>query len=80
MAIIKGKPKRQSGYKLTQDLLSKIDVTVESGEFPNKTAVVEAALREFFTKKELDIRIQDQVKTYLESEEGKKLIRDAISG
>ncbi len=71
---IKGQPKRQSGYKLTQSILNKIDNAVKSGEFPNNTAVVEAALREFFDHKEMDQRIR----AFLESEEGKELVRKVL--
>jgi len=74
MAIIGGKPKRQTGYKLTQGILDQIDNAVKSGEFPNNTSVVEAALREFFFRRTVD----QQIRAFLESDEGKRLIRRAF--
>lgn len=74
MAEIKGKPKVPIGFKILPDLLDKINELIKSGKFPSQASVIETALTEYFYQK----NIKEQIKAFLESDEGKELIKKAI--
>ena len=75
MAEIKGTPKVPIGFKILPDLLIKINDLIKSGRFPSQASVIEAALTEYFYRNELT----DQIKKFLESDEGKDLIKKIMN-
>jgi len=74
MPVIPGKSKKQIGYRIPPDIERKFDELIESGLFQSQTDIITAALREFFIREWVDERI----KQFLISKEGKELIRKII--
>lgn len=74
MPRIKGQPKKQINYKIPHDLEMMVSEAVQSNEFSSQGDLLTAALREYFSEK----NINKHIRTYLTSDEGKELIRQII--
>lgn len=78
MATIRGKPKKQIGYKIPTDLQKKIDAVIAQGEFSNQADIITASLRSFFDKREFETMVENKVIEFLQSEKGIQLKRESV--
>jgi Arc/MetJ-type ribon-helix-helix transcriptional regulator len=78
MPNVSGKPKKQISYKVPLDLRGKIDSLIVAEEFSSLSDVVTAALRSFFNEKAFEERMDERIRKYLSSDEGKELIRSVL--
>lgn len=76
MAAIRGKPKKQIGYKIPTDLQNKIDALIAKGEFSNQADIITASLRSFFDKRDFEAIIESKIFEVLTSEKGIDLIHE----
>lgn len=76
MAAIRGKPKKQIGYKIPTDLQKKIDALIAKGEFSNQADIITASLRSFFDKRDFEGIIETKIVDFLKSEDGMNLIHE----
>ena len=74
MPRIKGRPKKQINYKIPHDLEMMVCEAIQSNEFSSQGDLLTAALRGYFAEK----NINKYIRAFLESEEGKGLIRKIV--
>ena len=74
MATIRGKPKKQIGYKIPTDIQKKIDFLIDEGEFSSQADIITAALRQFFDKREFELIVENKIIEVLNSEKGRALL------
>jgi Arc/MetJ-type ribon-helix-helix transcriptional regulator len=74
VAAIRGKPKKQIGYKIPPDLMRKIEGLISGGEFSSQSDIITAALRSFFDKREFEEMVDIKVMDFLRSEKGLELL------
>lgn len=68
--------KQQITFKAPEILVRKIQDLVDSKEYSSQSGVCEAALTEFFLAREMRSSIGPAVRCYLESDEGKELLKE----
>jgi Arc/MetJ-type ribon-helix-helix transcriptional regulator len=72
MPTIRGKPKKQIGYKIPADLGKKVDELIDEGIFSSQADIITTALREFFIRRDLnnnpisESHVAEAVEKYLE--------------
>jgi Arc/MetJ-type ribon-helix-helix transcriptional regulator len=76
MPVIRGKPKEQISYKCPHDLLGKINIAIEKGEYASRNDVITAALRLLFDNKEN--LSKNQAKEWLTSKDGEDWMNSLI--
>jgi Arc/MetJ-type ribon-helix-helix transcriptional regulator len=76
VATIRGKPKKQIGYKIPTDLQKKIDAAIAQGEFSSQADIITASLRSFFDKREFETLVENKVIEFLKSETGMQVKRE----
>ncbi|AGB01368.1 ribbon-helix-helix domain-containing protein [Methanoregula formicica] len=76
MATIRGKPKKQIGYKIPTDLQKKIDSLIAKEEFSNQADIITASLRSYFDKRDFEDVVESKVVSFLKSEDGLKLLHE----
>lgn len=74
MPRIKGRPKKQINYKIPHDLEIMVCEAIQANEFSSQGDLLTAALREYFNEK----NINKYIRAYLESQEGRELIKKII--
>ena len=75
MPVIKGSPKKLINYKIPHDLEKKVDNAIDRGDFSSQADLLTAALHYYFNNTE----IEERIRAFLQSEEGKELIRRAMN-
>jgi metal-responsive CopG/Arc/MetJ family transcriptional regulator len=74
----KGQKSKQISYRITQDLEKKIDEIIIENNYPSRAKFMEVAIREFVLKKEFEKNLDSRIKSFINSEEGRELIRKII--
>jgi Arc/MetJ-type ribon-helix-helix transcriptional regulator len=62
----------QIGYRMPRDIERAMDELIDAGDYETRSDIISVAFR--FWKTMQNFNVQDAVKTYLTSEEGRKLI------
>ena len=70
------KSRTSTGYRIPPDVEKKINQLIESGEFDTRADIITTALRFYFDSK--NNNLNDEIKQYLTSEEGRRLISDIV--
>jgi Arc/MetJ-type ribon-helix-helix transcriptional regulator len=77
---------KTAAFSLTPNTLAKLDSYASSGDYGNKSSIVQQAITEFFAReemreedKQLGDSIQETITSYLTSPEGKALIKSILS-
>ncbi len=78
MPRISGESKKSISYKAPEYIHKKIQELIDSGEFSSKNDVISIALQEFFDHRIFEERMDARIRAFLETEEGRELVRKAM--
>lgn len=78
MPGLSGKPKKQISYKIPLDLRGKIENLMVCEEYSSLSDVMTAALRSFFDEKVFEERMDERIRKFLTSDEGRGLIQELL--
>jgi len=70
------KSRTATGYRIPPDIEKKMNQLIESGEFDTRADVITTAIRFYFDNRSKNL--QDELKVFLLSEDGRKFLSDII--